>query len=111
MLFGARMRGRMAIVLMVAAAAPAGAEPKAYCSGGELAEVSGLIDEIVTSDPAVPEIILDRSRGKCRVDAIRLEGALPGNCAEGRRVTGDGMVIVSRDGTWTWLETNEIRCE
>jgi hypothetical protein len=75
--------------------------------------VIGVIDEVVTTDPSEPELILDRLGGKCLVDAIRLEGSapVPAACVEGRRVAAEGMVFVSRDGTWTWLVTNEVRCD
>lgn len=107
------MRIVLTVALIVAAAAQAGAEPKGYCPGGEVVEVTGLINEVVTTDPASPELLLEQVRGTCLVDAVQLEGPqpLPGTCVEGRRVTADGMVFVSRDGTWTWLVTNEVRCD
>lgn len=103
------MHGRLAALLIVAASAHAGAEPADYCSA-ENVVVSGFIDEIATTDPASPEIILERT-SKCTVDAIRLEGAVPGNCAQGRKVTAEGMVQQSGDGTWTWLNADDVKCE
>jgi hypothetical protein len=101
----------MAILLSVALYTGVAAGPKDYCAGGENVEVSGILDEIVTTDPASPELILERSTGTCAVDAIRIEGAVPVTCREGGPVSGEGLVQVSRDGTWTWLEADDVRCE
>lgn len=105
------MRGPVAILLVVLFSAEVAAGPDDDCPGGEIVEVTGILDEIVVTDPAAPELILERSTGSCAVDAIRIEGAAPDNCREGGRVSGEGTVHVSRDGTWTWLEAGDVRCE
>ncbi len=105
------MRIRSAALLLAAAPLPANAVSGTYCPAGETVEVSGLISEVATWDPALPEIILERSTGACAVDAIRVNGSVPDTCTEGRQVTGGGEVQQSRDGTWTWLDADEVRCD
>lgn len=104
------MRGRMTVLMIFATSVQAGAEP-AYCPADETVEVSGYINEIVLTDPAVPEIILEQASSKCTVDAIRIEGAVPGNCAEGGKAAAQGMIQQSGDGTWTWLNADGVKCE
>lgn len=105
------MRGCLIVVLFFALSAGAAAEQKDACFGDDPVVASGVIDEVRETDPAAFEIILDTSTGACAVDAINVQGGLPDACVEGRRVTGEGVVQQSRDGTWTWLETDEVRCE
>lgn len=104
------MRGRMAGLMFMATSAQAGADP-AHCLTDDTVRISGVISEIATTDPAVPEIILDRVSSKCKADAIRMQGAVPDNCGEGRKITAEGTVQQSGDGTWTWLNADSVKCE
>lgn len=105
------MRIRLAALCLATVPLPANAASDTSCPAGETVEARGLISEIATWDPALPEIILERSTGACAVDAIRVNGQVPDTCAEGRHVTGAGEVQQSRDGTWTWVDADEVRCD